>query len=114
MKGPYTPTCCTLLYASFFCFLLAGSELEPHVIESTSFVAEGAIAWSPCEAIVVVVEVSSPEEGTNVGHMFSNTVNQEQGNTIVKDQGPSSSKHYFLSDIMIFRQRSRRTRVHHS
>jgi hypothetical protein len=27
--------------------------------------------------------VSSPEDGANVGHMFSNVVNQEQGNTIV-------------------------------
>jgi hypothetical protein len=25
-----------------------------------------------------------------VGHLFSNVVNQEQSNTIVKDQGPSS------------------------
>jgi hypothetical protein len=85
MKGPCTPTCCTLLCASFFCFLLAGSEFEPPVIVSTSFVAEGAIAWLPCEAIVAVVEVSSPEVGPNVGHLFSNVVNQEQGNTIVKD-----------------------------
>jgi hypothetical protein len=44
MKGPWTPTCCTLLCASFFCFLLAGSELGPPVIGSTSFVAEGAMA----------------------------------------------------------------------
>jgi hypothetical protein len=29
------------------------------------------------------VEVSSPEVGDNVGHLFSNVVNQEQGNTIV-------------------------------
>jgi hypothetical protein len=29
--------------------------------------------------------LSSPEVGTNVGHLFSNAVNQEQGNTIVKD-----------------------------
>jgi hypothetical protein len=29
--------------------------------------------------------LSSPEVGTNVGHLFSNVVNQEQGNTIVKD-----------------------------
>jgi hypothetical protein len=71
---------------------LAGSELEPPVIESTSFVAEGVTAWSPCEAIVVVVEVSSPEVGANVGHLFSNDVNQEQGNTIVKSRGPSSFK----------------------
>jgi hypothetical protein len=27
-----------------------------------------------------------------VGHFFSNVVNQEQGNTIVKGQGPSSLK----------------------
>jgi hypothetical protein len=55
------------------------------VIGSTSFVAEGITTWSPCEAIIVVVEVSSPEVGANVGLLFSNTVNQEQGNTIVKD-----------------------------
>jgi hypothetical protein len=60
MKGPYTPTCCTLLYASFFCFLLAGSELELPVIGSTSFVAEGASAWLLNEAISSKVEVSSP------------------------------------------------------
>jgi hypothetical protein len=29
--------------------------------------------------------VSSPKVGANVGHLFSNVVNQEQGNTIVKD-----------------------------
>jgi hypothetical protein len=83
MKGPCTPTCCTLLYASFFCFLLAGSELEPPVIGSTSFVTEGAIAWLLYEAIVTTVEVSSPEVGANVGHLFSKAMNQEQGNTNV-------------------------------
>jgi hypothetical protein len=84
MKGPCTPTCCTLLCASFFCFLLAGSELEPPVIGSTGFGVEGATAWLPCEAIVVVVEVSSQEVGANVGHLFSNAMNQEQDNIIVK------------------------------
>jgi hypothetical protein len=29
--------------------------------------------------------LTSPEVGANVGHLFSNAVNQEQGNTIVKD-----------------------------
>jgi hypothetical protein len=72
MKGPCTPTCCTLLCASFFCFLLAGSELEPLVIGSTSFVIEGATAWLLYEAIVTIVEVSSPEVGANVGHLFLN------------------------------------------
>jgi hypothetical protein len=52
MKGPGTPTCCTLLYVSFFYFLLAGSEPEPLVIRSTSsFVAEDTSAWLLNEAI---------------------------------------------------------------
>jgi hypothetical protein len=88
MKGPCTPTCCTLLCASFFCFLLAGSELEPPVIGSTSFVAEGATAWLSCKAIVAIMEVSSPVVGANVGHLFSNVVYQEQGNTIVNLSHP--------------------------
>jgi hypothetical protein len=85
MNGPCTPTCYTLLFASFFCLLLAGSELEPSVIGSTSFVAEGATTWLFCEAIVAVVEVSSPEVGANVVHLFSNAIDQEQDNTIVND-----------------------------
>jgi hypothetical protein len=97
MKGPYTPTCCTLLCTSFFCFLLAGSELEPSVIGSTSFVAEGASSWLLNEAISSKVEVSSPEVGTNVGDLFSNAMNYEQDNTkkrlMVNVLRPS--KHYF-------------------
>jgi hypothetical protein len=38
------------------------------------------------------VEVSSPVVGANVGHLFSNVVSQEQGNTIVKHKGSSSSE----------------------
>jgi hypothetical protein len=81
MKGPCTPTCCTLLYASFFCFLLAGSEPEPPVIESTNFVAKGTSTWLLNEAISSKVEVSSLEVGANVGDLFSNAMNKEQGNT---------------------------------
>ena len=33
--------------------------------------------------------------GANVGHLFSNVVDQEQGNTIVNYQGPSSSEALF-------------------
>jgi len=36
--------------------------------------------------------LSSLEVGANVGHLFSNVVNQQQGNTIVNYYGPSSSK----------------------
>jgi hypothetical protein len=34
------------------------------------------------DALPKVVEVSSPEVGANVGHLFSNAMSQEQGNTI--------------------------------
>jgi hypothetical protein len=53
------------------------------MIGSTSFVAECVTTWLFCEAIVATVEVSSSEVGANVGHLFSNATNQEQGNTIV-------------------------------
>jgi hypothetical protein len=95
MKGPCTPTCCTLLWASFFCFLLAGSEHDPPVIGSTSFVAEAVLAWVLDVAISSKVEVSSPEVGANVGDLFSNAMNQEQGNTVLKVNILCPSKHYF-------------------
>jgi hypothetical protein len=37
------------------------------------------------DALSKVVEVRTLEVGTNVGHLFSNAMNQEQGNTIVND-----------------------------
>jgi hypothetical protein len=37
-------------------------------------VTEGATAWSLYETIVTTVEVSSPEVGANVGHLFSNAM----------------------------------------
>jgi hypothetical protein len=73
MKGPSNPTCCTLLCAFFFCFLLASSELETPVIGSTNFVAECATTWLPCEVIVAVVEVSSPEELEKYFSKFNQT-----------------------------------------
>jgi hypothetical protein len=81
MKGPCTPTCCTLLWASFFRFLLASSEHDPPVIGSTNFIVEATLAWVLDEAISSKVEVSSLEVGANVGDLFSNVMNQEQGNT---------------------------------
>jgi hypothetical protein len=72
-RGPFSLH--TLLCASFFCFLLVGSELEPHVIGSTSFVGEGATTWLLNKAISSKVEVSSPEVGANVGDLFSNAMN---------------------------------------
>jgi hypothetical protein len=39
--------------------------------------------------------LSSPEVGANVGQLFSNAIDQEQGNTIVNFYGPSSSEALF-------------------
>jgi hypothetical protein len=33
------------------------------------------------DALLKIVEVSTPEVGANVGDLFSNAMNQEQGNT---------------------------------
>ena len=74
-KGSLHPNMLHSSLASFFCFLLAGSELEPPVIGSTSFVAEGAMTCLLNEAISSIVEVSSPEVGANVEDLFSNAMN---------------------------------------
>jgi hypothetical protein len=55
--------------------------------------APGAVVFFGGMMKVNVAEggrLSSPEVGDNVGHLFSNVVNQEQGNTIVNCYGPSS------------------------
>jgi hypothetical protein len=58
--------------------------------------APGTVAFfggmSKVDALSKVVEVSSPEVGANVGHLFSNDVSQEQANTIVNCKRPSSSE----------------------
>jgi hypothetical protein len=50
--------------------------------------APGTVAFfggmTKVNALLKVVKVSSPEVGANLGHLFSNAMNQEQGNTIVK------------------------------
>jgi hypothetical protein len=60
-----------------------------------SFIAEAASAWVLEEGISSKVEVSSPEVGANVGDLFSNAMNQEQGNTMLKVNILRPSKHYF-------------------
>ena len=74
-EGSLHPNMLYLLCASFFYFLLAGSELEPPVIGSTSFVAKGATTWLLNKAISSRVEVSSPKVGANVGDLFSIATN---------------------------------------
>jgi hypothetical protein len=82
---------------------LAGSELEPPVIGSTSFMDKGATAWLLCGAIVTTVEVSSPEVGANVGpcSQMLYIKNKATQLLMIKDLRPL--KHYLLLDIMIFR-----------
>jgi hypothetical protein len=57
-------------------------------VSSGCRVAPGTVAFfggmSKVNALPKVVKVSLPEVGANVGHLFSNVVSQEQGNTIVK------------------------------
>jgi hypothetical protein len=96
IKGPCTPTCCTVLYASFFCFLLAGSEPEPPVIGSTSsFVAEDTSSWLLNEAI----SSNSESEFTGGGRQCWGLVlkcyeirTRQHKVLMVKDLPPS--KHY--------------------
>jgi hypothetical protein len=56
-------------------------------VSSGCRVAPGTVAFfgsmSKVDALPKVVEMSSPEVGANVVHLFSNAVSQEQGNTIV-------------------------------
>jgi hypothetical protein len=61
------------------------------LMSSGARAAPGAVAFFGGMTKVVVrvlgVEggrLSSPEVGANVGHLFSNAMNQEQGNIIVK------------------------------
>jgi hypothetical protein len=66
-------------------------------VSSGARAAPGATAFfdGMAEVVVRVLFVegghsSSPEVGTNVGHLFSIVVNQEQGNTFVICRRPSS------------------------
>ena len=80
MKGPYTPTCCTLLCASFFCFLLAGSEHELLLSGGSASEPKQFQLGSWTKPSAQKVEVSSSDVGANVGDLFSNAMNKEQGN----------------------------------
>jgi hypothetical protein len=75
--------------------LLAGSELEPPVIGSTSFVTEGATTWLLYEAIVTTVEVSSPEVGANVGPCSRMIYTKNKATQLLMIKGLHPSKHYF-------------------
>jgi hypothetical protein len=68
--------------------------------------AEGAIAWLLCEAIIATVEVSSLKVGANVGpcSRILYIKNKTTRLSVIKDLRPS--KHYLLLDIMIFGRRS--------
>jgi hypothetical protein len=52
---------------------------------SGSIALFGGMTKVGARAIVEGGRLSTPEVGANVGHLFSNDVNQEQGNRIVKD-----------------------------
>jgi hypothetical protein len=83
-----------LVYYIYFFKPILG--LTP-VIGNTCIIVEGATTWLPCGVIVAIVEVSSPEVGANVGHLFSNAIYQEQGKTIVSHYKPSSNRSIIYS-----------------
>jgi hypothetical protein len=82
--------------------LLAGSELEPPVIGSTSFMVEGATAWLLCEAIVTTVEVSSLEVGANVGPCSQMLYIKNKTTQLLTIRDLRPLKYYLPWDIMNF------------
>jgi hypothetical protein len=84
------------------------------MIGSTSFVAEGDAIWSPCEAIVVVVEVSSLEVGANVGFLFMIDESQNKATQLFYEKVLRPLKHQILSGLMILERRPWRTSLHNS
>ena len=68
--------------------------------------AEGAIAWLLCEAIVTIVEVSSPTVGANVGPYSRMLYTKNKATQLLMDTDIRPSKHYLSSNIMIFGRRS--------
>jgi hypothetical protein len=68
--------------------------------------AEGAVAWLLCEAIVTTVEVSSPKVGANVGLYSQMLYTKNKATQSLMDKDIRPSKHYFPSDIMISGRRS--------
>jgi hypothetical protein len=108
MKGPCTPTCCTLCCASFFCFLLAGSEQEPPVIGSTSFGTEAAPSWLLNEAI----SSESGSEFTGGGRQCWGLVlkcyeSRTRQHKMLNNNDLRRLKHHLPTDLMNFGRRSR-------
>jgi hypothetical protein len=108
MKGPCTPTCCTLRCASFFCFFLTGSEHEPLVIGSTSFGAEAAPSWLLNEAI----SSESGSEFTGGGRQCWGLVlkcyeSRTRQHKMLNNNDLRPLKHYFPKDLMNFGRRPR-------
>jgi hypothetical protein len=106
MKGPCTPTCCTLLCDSFFCFLLAGSEHEPPVIGSTSFGAEAAPVWLLNKAI----NSESGSEFTRGGRQCWGLVlkcyeSRTRQHKMLNINALRPLKHYLPKDLMSFGRR---------
>jgi hypothetical protein len=74
-------------WASSLSFLASRREIISWFVSSACSAAPGATVlfggMSKVDALLKVVEVSTPEVGANVGYLSSNAIDQEQGNTIV-------------------------------
>jgi hypothetical protein len=79
----------------------SGARAAPHAIAFF-----GGMTTVVARAVVEGGRLSSPEVGTNVGHLFSNVVIKDKATQLLKIKDLRPSKHYLLSDIMIFGRRS--------
>jgi hypothetical protein len=105
-EGSLHPDMLYLLCASFFCFLLAGSEHEPPVIGSTSFVAKAVPAWLLNEAI----NSKSGSEFTGGGRQCWGLVLKcyelrTRQHKMLNINALHPLKHYLPKDLMNFGQR---------
>jgi hypothetical protein len=92
-------TCRVGLVAFLFWLLASCRERASWFVSSGCRAALGTVVFfggmSKIDDRSKVVEVSSPEVGANVGYLFSDAIDQEQGNTIVNGWRPLSFKALF-------------------
>jgi hypothetical protein len=75
--------------AFLFWLLASQREIISWFVSSGCSASPGDVVFfggmTKVDSLPKVVEVSTLEVDTNVGHLFSNAMDQEQGNTIVND-----------------------------
>jgi hypothetical protein len=74
-------------WAGSLSFLASQREIVSWFMSSGCSAAPGTVVFfggmTNVDALLKVVEVSTPKVGANVGHLFSNAIDQNQGSIIV-------------------------------